>query len=203
MWSREASSGDDAAVLGVHLDLAVDRLREQRRRRSGSARDERDAGLVARRFDSEDGRGRHAAASERLASIAGMARIVAPAKALRRRLELQPLELALGDARIRTGKSSLARVRERLVRTRCDQGSAARRPRVAFATSACHGSSWVIRFSCTAATKSGMLAPVLSTNPMLLTTAIGSDMAKTPSSASIQSQAMPIPVSAPPQIVWP
>ena len=46
--------GDDAAVVGVHLDLAVQRLRKEGRRSARSRANERDAGLVARRLDAEN-----------------------------------------------------------------------------------------------------------------------------------------------------
>lgn len=84
-----------------------------------------------------------------------------------------------------------------------DHGAAARRPRVAFDTSACHGSACAIRFNCTAVMVSGILAPPPSTKPMLLTTPMGSERANTPSSVSVQSHATPIFRSTAPHNVCP
>ena len=54
MWSRDASSGTTPPYAAMHLDLAVQRLREQGRRLAGVRLHQRDAGLVAGGFDAED-----------------------------------------------------------------------------------------------------------------------------------------------------
>lgn len=54
IWSRLASSGHDAAISLVHVDLAVQRMRQQGRHPFAARLHQRNTGLVTRGLDSQN-----------------------------------------------------------------------------------------------------------------------------------------------------